>query len=331
MRKIILNLMLTIVAVSVGLCERAGYSAGDAGNDESVAERQRQLSRFYQRSAGLGQAPLARQRQGRADSGRVREQPNTPSNDFANIRKEIMESGIRSMQEGGLEETRGDKSKLSELIDRLKGMDVGEFNKLEVTKSAGKNKPKGASGSAKQSDPNETLKESQEDTAGRKAAEDGGQTADIGDSNTAVVASANDNQLDGEQNKTEKKDKVLEKLLAQRIENGRAIDIADALYESGQIEKAAAFYRMADNYFRKQLANEVDINHYDRQWCLFQLGICLDKTEPEEAYVIYDELVNSYPDSYWAHAAKIRRDILKWRRQEETAALIKKYKFKTGK
>lgn len=89
-------------------------------------------------------------------------------------------------------------------------------------------------------------------------------------------------------------------------------ELADALYRAGKSEEAARYYEMA-------LAAVTEDDAAARQWLFFQTANCLRQTDTARAMMLYEKLIELYPNSVWAAAAQARHRILIWRntRQQE--------------
>jgi hypothetical protein len=81
------------------------------------------------------------------------------------------------------------------------------------------------------------------------------------------------------------------------------IKLADALFQSGHRAEALVFYRGA---LPKATRTE------DRCWLMYQMGICLSKTQPEEAKNWFRQLMTEYPNSHWNRLAEIQFELVDW-------------------
>lgn len=87
---------------------------------------------------------------------------------------------------------------------------------------------------------------------------------------------------------------------------GNPLDLAEILYLSGYLEKAAPFYRQA----LVQIDKEQEGAEQNKAWILFQLGNCLRKYDLPAAKKTYVQLITEYPQSEWADLARVWEKII---------------------
>jgi len=88
--------------------------------------------------------------------------------------------------------------------------------------------------------------------------------------------------------------------------------LADALSQAGKPEEAAVFYA---------LALEQPANDEEKAWLLFQLGDCLEKTDPSKAMVSYKRLLSECPTSSLCPAAEAKFKLADWLQKNDLKAL----------
>ncbi|WP_169852872.1 tetratricopeptide repeat protein [Anaerohalosphaera lusitana] len=116
---------------------------------------------------------------------------------------------------------------------------------------------------------------------------------------------------------------VKETSLKELIKNNptRVVDhfaLAEALFSAGEKELAAKYYRQALDKYGKNYSK----TDPERAWILFQLGNCLYETKPEEAEIIYEQLMREQPNSEWTKCATVKRQVLRWLMNEKPMELI---------
>ena len=92
------------------------------------------------------------------------------------------------------------------------------------------------------------------------------------------------------------------------------LELADALYQSGQYIQAARFYQQFTE------TNE-DPKSSDYQWALYQYAICRAETDPMDASRLFQKLVASCPNSPWTTAAQVRMVTLTWAQNKKIQEL----------
>lgn len=88
------------------------------------------------------------------------------------------------------------------------------------------------------------------------------------------------------------------------------MELADVLYQAGNLQQAGHFYEIALNAADKDNAS-------DCQWLLFQTANCLRQTDPTRAAALYEQVSQTWPNSVWAAAARARRGMLVWLQTNE--------------
>ncbi len=128
---------------------------------------------------------------------------------------------------------------------------------------------------------------------------------------------------------------VSKQILDKLLENpGKIVDplsTAQALFLNDKMMDAAKFYQIAlqrnDSTDKTDSTDSTDKtdNVYDRQWILFQIGNCLRKDDPDRAHKYYQQLIEEYPSSGWATAARTCQEVITWYKQNSPSVILEKY------
>lgn len=116
---------------------------------------------------------------------------------------------------------------------------------------------------------------------------------------------------------------LLEQLLQKPEQIKKPLELADILFRTGRLEKAAVCYRQALN----QTAANDNVLYKDKSWILFQIGNCLQKDDPTVAAQMYKQLITEYPNSPWVDAAKAKDSLVDWYLKEKPDTLINERKL----
>jgi len=116
-------------------------------------------------------------------------------------------------------------------------------------------------------------------------------------------------------------------------------ELAEILFVSGHLKQAATFYRLALSHKDPNDVASVEA----RAWILFQIGNCLRGTpwppqatlgagtNPDHdlpaARVIYRQLIEEHPNSFWADLAKTQEKLIDWYLKDKPTALIAECKM----
>lgn len=106
------------------------------------------------------------------------------------------------------------------------------------------------------------------------------------------------------------------------------LSTAQSLFIGDKMTDAAKFYKIAlqrtDSTDGTESADSTD-NAFDRQWILFQMGNCLRKDNPDEAYKYYQQLIEEYPSSGWNSAALACQQVITWYEQTQPSNILEQY------
>lgn len=111
---------------------------------------------------------------------------------------------------------------------------------------------------------------------------------------------------------------VFRELFQQPEQLKNPYELAEVLFHSHCLKEAAACYQIAYD----RLSGDSEEEDHDRAWILFQLGNCLQISDPQTALQKYRLLVDTYPSSLWADAAEEKSRILDWRINDDPKGLI---------
>ena len=112
--------------------------------------------------------------------------------------------------------------------------------------------------------------------------------------------------------------------LTQHPENvDNPFELAELLFLSKQLEKAAVFYDEA----LSRTSNDSSISTQRKAWILFQLGNCLQKSDPDRAKQCYTQLINKFPKSSWIEPAKSQLELVNWFQTDQPETLFSDNQF----
>lgn len=107
--------------------------------------------------------------------------------------------------------------------------------------------------------------------------------------------------------------------LSQQPEQLRSpLELAEILFISGQLKRAATFYQHALD--RKDPNDAASAEH--RAWILLQIGNCLRADDLPNARSTYRELITAYPNSVWVDVAKALEQLVDWYQRDKPRTLI---------
>lgn len=116
------------------------------------------------------------------------------------------------------------------------------------------------------------------------------------------------------------KNELLLKMLADNPENiANPLDVAESLFNTGNLKDAAEFYQLALQRSRTDKQNP------DQPWILLQLANCIRHENPDRAYNIYQELISEYSDSYLVPTARAQQLIISWYKEKKPITILEKY------
>ena len=97
------------------------------------------------------------------------------------------------------------------------------------------------------------------------------------------------------------------------------LDVAESLFNTGNLKDAAKFYQLALQ------RSSTDKQDPDRPWILLQLANCIRHENPDRAYNIYQELISEYSGSYLVSTARAQQLIISWFKEKEPITVLEKY------
>lgn len=116
------------------------------------------------------------------------------------------------------------------------------------------------------------------------------------------------------------KKELLLKMLVDNPENiVNPLDVAESLFNTGNLKDAAKFYRLALQ------RSSTDKQDPDRPWILLQLANCIRRENPDRAYNIYQELISEYSGSYLVSTARAQQLIISWFKEKKPITVLEKY------
>lgn len=116
------------------------------------------------------------------------------------------------------------------------------------------------------------------------------------------------------------KKELLLKMLADNPENiVNPLDVAESLFNTGNLKDAAKFYQLALQRSRTDKQNP------DQPWIVLQLANCIRHENPDRAYNIYQELISEYSDSYLVPTARAQQLIISWFKEKKPITVLEKY------
>lgn len=100
--------------------------------------------------------------------------------------------------------------------------------------------------------------------------------------------------------------KLLDQLFQKPEQIPSPLQLADVLFRCSKYHEAAICYQQA---LERIDPNNKD-SYTDEAWILFQVGNCLQKTDPQTSLKMFNRLIIQHPDSPWAQAAKVKSDLI---------------------
>lgn len=96
------------------------------------------------------------------------------------------------------------------------------------------------------------------------------------------------------------------------------LELADIFFNSGCLTEAGICYQEVLNRLDAGQTNLFE----DKAWILLQLGICLQKENPQAALEHYETVIAEFPYSPWASLAKAKSDLIRWYLKDQPEKLI---------
>ena len=113
------------------------------------------------------------------------------------------------------------------------------------------------------------------------------------------------------------------KTLSQQPERlSNPFELAEILFNSNYLREAAKCYQESLN---RMTADETG-QPADKAWILFQIGNCLQNTDPSTAIQMYRQLIAEYPGSPWADLAGAKTKLIEWYLKDKPDTLINERK-----
>lgn len=113
------------------------------------------------------------------------------------------------------------------------------------------------------------------------------------------------------------------KTLSQQPERlSNPFELAEILFNSNCLREAAKCYQESLN---RMTADETG-QPADKAWILFQIGNCLQNTDPPTAIQMYRQLIAEYPGSPWADLAGAKTKLIEWYLKDKPDTLINERK-----
>ncbi len=116
----------------------------------------------------------------------------------------------------------------------------------------------------------------------------------------------------------EEKERILESLTERAETTDNPLGVAESLYMNRNYQYAFVFYKEA---MKRDLSGQ----KRDRAWVIFQTANCLRRDNPDEAHKYYEQLISEFPNSYLANTAIARKEIIDWRKDQQTSLMLEKY------
>ncbi|GAF86608.1 unnamed protein product, partial [marine sediment metagenome] len=121
---------------------------------------------------------------------------------------------------------------------------------------------------------------------------------------------------------------ALEKLSQHPDQIDNPLELAEVLFLSGYLKRAAVFYQEALNRHSADEAGPVQQapalrESRNRAWILFQIGNCLRDEDRPTAAKMYRQLIVEYPDSLWTDLAKGQDQLISWYQKDQPQTLLK--------
>jgi tetratricopeptide (TPR) repeat protein len=133
----------------------------------------------------------------------------------------------------------------------------------------------------------------------------------------ALVMSTKQHEL--QELETYRKELLLKMLVDDPENIVNPLDVAESLFNTGNLKDAAKFYRLALQ------RSSTDKQVPDRPWILLQLANCIRHENPDRAYHIYQELISEYSGSYLVSTAKVQQLIISWFKEKKPITVLEKY------
>jgi tetratricopeptide (TPR) repeat protein len=111
---------------------------------------------------------------------------------------------------------------------------------------------------------------------------------------------------------------TIDKLAEQSQEVDNPFELAELLFLSNHLKKAAVFYEKA----LSQTSTDSSISSQRKAWILFQLGNCLRYDDPTRAKQMYTQLINEFPESSWTEPAKSQVELINWFQTDDPEKII---------
>jgi tetratricopeptide (TPR) repeat protein len=131
----------------------------------------------------------------------------------------------------------------------------------------------------------------------------------------------NENRLPNKQI-TKKTMELFEQVSQQPMQIKSPLELAEVLFQGGQLKESVKCYRDALN----QMSADANNSSGDKAWVLFQIGNCLQKDDPSAALQMYKQLIAECPDSLWIDLAKAKASLIDWYIKDKPDVLLEQYK-----
>jgi tetratricopeptide (TPR) repeat protein len=92
--------------------------------------------------------------------------------------------------------------------------------------------------------------------------------------------------------------------------------VAEALFASGDLDKAAKFYQLAIDRMASQE------QHPDGDWAMLQKANCLREEAPDIAEEIYQKFDDQYPNSVWNTTGRAHQQVISWYKKNDPHTVI---------
>ena len=92
--------------------------------------------------------------------------------------------------------------------------------------------------------------------------------------------------------------------------------VAEALFASGDLDKAAKFYQLAIDRIAGQE------QHPDGDWAMLQKANCLRAKTPDIAEGIYQKFGDQYPNSTWNTTGRAHQQVISWYKKNDPHTVI---------
>ncbi|MDD5010526.1 MAG: tetratricopeptide repeat protein [Phycisphaerae bacterium] len=121
---------------------------------------------------------------------------------------------------------------------------------------------------------------------------------------------------------TKKTMELFEQVSQQPRQIKSPLELAEVLFQGGQLKESVKCYRDALN----QMSADANNSSGDKAWVLFQIGNCLQKDDPSAALQMYKQLIAECPDSLWIDLAKAKASLIDWYIKDKPEVLLEQYK-----